>query len=408
MTTRQPQRPLDGASVAIIGAGIAGLTAAIALTRHGATVTVIEQAAEISPVGAGLQLSPNATRILAALDVLGPIEALWHEPPHIRLVSGRDMRVLARIPAGSFARRRWGAPYGVLHRSVLQKALLDAAAASERCRIVLGRALRPASCDDLRRTVHEIVGEAPDLIVGADGVWSGVRRAVPGHGSSRFSGYVAWRMRLDQGGRLVEGQATTAFLGPSSHLVAYPLASTGTVNLVAITRGRNPGETWAEARAPQGTDLRAAFRGWHPDIRAAIDRAGEATFWPLFEVAGGSWTDGRNIILIGDAAHAMMPFAAQGAAMAIEDAFELATALASAGPKAMGGALPAFAARRQKRVEKVRARTAFNRFAYHARGPIRIGRDVVLGLRGAESLAADLDWLYGYRAEGLQEQYSGA
>lgn len=402
--TAHGARPLDGAAIAVVGAGVAGLTAAIAFARHGAAVTVVEQADEISPVGAGLQLSPNATRIIRELGILEPIERLWHEPDHIRLVSGRDLSVLARVPADRFARSRWGAPYGVLHRSVLQKALLDAAAASGACRIVLRRPVRSTSESGLREDIREISGKAPDLIVGADGVWSNVRRVVPDHGTARFSGYVAWRMMLEgnPGRRPFDRSATTAFLGPSSHLVAYPLASTGTLNLVAIARGRNPGESWdaAEDRAATGLATEA-FRTWHPDIRAAVGSARETNCWPLFEVAEGSWTNGGDIVLIGDAAHAMMPFAAQGAAMAIEDAFELASALSRSGPKAIPGALTSFVARRRKRIAQVRTRTAFNRFAYHARGPLRLGRDFVLALRGPESLAADLDWLYGYRADGL-------
>jgi salicylate hydroxylase len=128
-----------------------------------------------------------------------------------------------------------------------------------------------------------------------------------------------------------------------------------------------------------------------------LDREDGPTVWPLYEVGNGRWHNGRDTVLIGDAAHAMMPFAAQGAAMAIEDGFELAGMVAS---RPIDEALDAFEKRRQPRVARLRQRAAFNRFAYHARGPFRLGRDLVLSLRPSQSLAADLDWIYGYRAIG--------
>lgn len=405
-------------TIAIVGAGIAGLTAALAFARRGADVVVMEQAEAISAVGAGLQLSPNATRILGVLG-LGPVlETAWMEPDRVALVCGRTLAPLAAVPAGKVARARWGAPYAVMHRAGLQEALMEAVRREPGISLLLGA--RPATestsllaADIMRRTARRA-----DLVVAADGVWSRLRRLVPGHGRARFSGYIAWRMMVPRAGAdVVDAAATTAYLGPSTHLVAYPLGPPGGVNLVAITRGRNPGETWQrEAGGAAGRDaLSSAFHRWHPKIRALLDGAGEATVWPLFEVEDGSWsappeaagatrlepgaTGGlAGPVLIGDAAHAMLPFAAQGAAAAIEDGFELAAAVIDAAGTLRLDALDAFLTRRKRRIARIRARGAFNRFAYHARGPIRIGRNVVLAMRRPESLAADLDWLYGYRA----------
>lgn len=385
--------------IAVVGGGIAGLTAAIAFARKGARVAVIEQAPEFEAVGAGLQLSPNATRIFDRMGLLPAIEARWREIDHVALVSGRDLRRIARVPAGAFARRRWGAPYGVMLRSDLQDVLLDAARALPGCTIVTGRPISAESPERLRDEIARIVGSRAALIVGADGVWSKVRRVVPGHGQARFSGHVAWRLLAERRcipPGLVDDRATTVFLGPAAHLVAYPLESAGLVNLVAVSRaGADSGpDANAAGRGEARKELSHALATWHPGLKALAASGRDAALWPLFEIDAGPWRHEADIVVIGDAAHAMMPFSAQGAAMAIEDAFELAETYAASGD------LRGFEPARKARIARVRSRTEFNRFAYHARGPIRIGRDLVLALRPAESLASDLDWLYGYRAIG--------
>ncbi|OJU02886.1 MAG: salicylate hydroxylase [Rhizobium sp. 63-7] len=375
-------------NVAIVGAGIAGLTAALSFARKGISSTVIEQAPELTEVGAGLQVSPNASRILAELGVLASLEAIWMEPDIIELRSGTSLRRLAAVPSGRSARQRWGAPYGVLHRSSLQQALLSAAQDQPLCRLVLGKRLHVAD----RRAIADIAGTEPDLVVGADGVRSVIRSLVPGAPQARFSGNVAWRITVPdaQAPDFIDRKNVTAFLGPSSHLVCYPLREAGCINLVAIVSKADPE---ADGR---GRTLKHAFSRWHPAIQRLLSDVSAPTFWPLYEAGPGNWQDGAKTVLIGDAAHAMMPFAAQGAAMAIEDAFELAGRAARI---PLGAALADFETRRRQRAEQVRRRGAFNKFAYHARGPVRFARDLVLGLRPPQALAADLDWLYGYRAE---------
>ncbi len=379
-----------GEPVAIVGAGIAGLTAALCFARKGIPAEIFEQAAVLSEAGAGLQLSPNATRILTRLGLLPRLEQVWSEPEAINLVSGTSLRTIASVPSGPFARDRWKAPYGVLHRADLQKNLLDAVDANPLCRLHLGiQADNPA-----RDSIARILSRRPRLVVGADGVWSKIRNRIEGAGKAIFSGNVAWRLTLGEAyaPAVFDSMKVTAFLGGGSHLVAYPLPKTRSFNVVAITGGRNPGEA-LERTLPQ-EDARQrlldAFSGWHPQIIDMLRHAAEPTIWPLHEVSDGAWHQGEEVVLIGDAAHAMMPFAAQGAAMAIEDAFELASFVADGKP------LAAFADHRKNRIARVRSRGAFNRFAYHARGPVRIGRDLVLSLRRPESLAAEFDWLYGY------------
>lgn len=381
-------------TAAIVGAGVAGLTAALALARHGIRCDIFEQAPQLAEVGAGLQISPNASRILGMLGVLAELEAQWHEPQSIRLASGLSLKPLAAVPAGAFARERWHAPYGVVHRATLQQALLQAVLRNPLCRLHLGCRMETAEA------VMAQTGTRPELLVGADGVWSSLRDRIAAAPSIDFSGNIAWRFTVPFSGapNFLDPRSVTAYLGPSTHLVCYPLKEIAGFNIVAIAAGMNPGQTWGVDGDPaQRAMLEQQFCRWDPQIRALLKQAEHPKFWPLYQASVGSWQNGRDTVLIGDAAHAMMPFAAQGAAMAIEDAFELAGSVATL---ALPQALADFETQRKARVAKVRARGAFNRFAYHARGPIRLGRDLVLSLRPPHRLAADLDWLFSYQARG--------
>ncbi|WP_284776502.1 FAD-dependent monooxygenase [Agrobacterium sp. lyk4-40-TYG-31] len=385
-------------SVAIIGAGVAGLTAALSFARYGVRCDIIEQADNLEEVGAGLQISPNAVRILSTLGVLPQIEAQWLEPETVDLASGKSLKTLVSLPMRQVARQRWGAPYGVLHRATMQSALLAAVKANPLCHLHLGKRLDAVN----KAILTAITFQEHDLIVGADGVWSSARYAVPGSPSATFSGNIAWRFTVPGQGApdFLNSRGVTAYLGPSAHLVAYPLAETGGFNIVAIAAGANPGDTWkAEAQGQQQALLLKQFRRWNPVFASMLQTAAQPTFWPLFQAGQGRWHNGRDTVLIGDAAHAMMPFAAQGAAMAIEDAFELAAFVGRDQP--LAETLAHFEAHRVPRIDKARKRAALNRFAYHASGPMRIGRDVLLSMRPPEAFLADFDWLYGYEAEGL-------
>lgn len=382
-------------SVAIVGAGIAGLVSALAFARKGIASTVIERAATLQEVGAGLQLSPNATYVLGCLGVTERLKGLWREPDNICLVSGQTLAPIASISAKKIATERWGSPYASVHRATLQKVLLQAVDEAPLITLKLDSGLRDPN------DICALTGVDADLTIGADGVWSNFRKSIPHSGAPEFSGMVAWRFIIPEkdAPSFLNPRNVTAFVGPKAHIVAYPLKDAGAFNVVALSSGKNPGETWAaECNPSHRSEMTAQFAGWHRDIRTLLSYAPKPTWWPLFGVSEGRWTDGRNRVLIGDAAHAMTPFAAQGAAMAIEDAYELA-GIATADVE-LGDALTFFEQHRQTRVSRVRSRGAFNKFAYHARGPIRFARDVVLKLRNPENVAADLDWLYGYKAPG--------
>lgn len=387
-------------NILIIGAGIGGLTTALAFARKGYDVDIVDQAPALSEVGAGLQVSPNASRILISLGLGDALSEAMIRPHEIVLASGGSLRKITHVPCGKFAEDRWGAPYGVMHRADLQAMLLDAVEASPRCWLHLDQRITSTDIESLHQRLDQ---PDPGLVIGADGVWSQTRDLVPGAPRPRFTGQVAWRFKVatEVARSVLNPTNVTAFLGSKTHLVAYPLEHGKTINMVAITRGADPGETWAERENPRRRlDLMNAFAGWHPDILAILRQAPEMTWWPLFEVPDGRWHTTDRTVLIGDAAHAMTPFAAQGAAMAIEDGFELAQVCTKATGD-VAATLQLYETARRARIGRARSRGAFNQFAYHASGPIRLGRDFVLSLKSPESLAADLDWLYGYRASGL-------
>ena len=392
--------------IIVAGAGIAGLTAALAFASRGYAVQVFERAPQLDEVGAGIQLSPNATRILARLDVLPALLKTAARPNAVLLRDGSTLAELARVPLGAAAEKRWQAPYLALHRADLQSALLSRVNETSGIRLVTGAATTDLSQGSAGVTVT-IAGEAARgeasglLLVGADGVRSAVRTHFGPSRQSRYSGEVAWRTTLPAdsaaGRALLEATSddtVTAFLHSGFHLIAYPVRGGAAINLAAFMAGAGLAERWAGA--VDVAPLKNAMRATAPVLSRLADEAGPWTAWPIHTVdRRPSWTF-PGVALIGDAAHAMTPFAAQGAAMAIEDAWTLAATVAAA-PDDPAATLAKWEASRRPRVEKVARRGAFNRFAWHASGPVALARNLVLKTRSSEKLAADLDWLYGWQ-----------
>lgn len=382
-------------SAIVVGAGVAGLTAALSLAETGTQVTVLEQSAQMSEVGAGLQISANGARVLDKLGVLPLLTCDWLQPECVTLASGATLADLTSIPLGRAGATRWGAPYGVLHRSTLQNALLRKVDENPRISLKLATRIESPS----KEALEAEAGTRANLFVGADGVWSKMRSLVEGAGEARFSGFVAWRFVIPEkdAPTFIPRNRVTAFTGPDAHVVCYPLREVGAINLVAISAGEDPGAAWSISPTEEERHafVTRALSGWSRQLCDLLLSAPQPTWWPLFGVSDGHWTDSRDLVLIGDAAHAMLPFAAQGAVMAIEDAYDLASMVSS---MPVGAALVRYEAMRRARVAKVRARGDFNRFAYHARGPVRIARDAVFAVSPASRLAAKLDWIYGYQA----------
>lgn len=389
--------------IIIAGAGIAGLTAALAFAARGFSVQIFERSPELLEFGAGLQLSPNATRILGRLGVLRGLVPTAVRPSAIVLRDAATLRELTRVPLGEAAETRWRAPYLVVHRADLQSALLGCVAREGEIRLVLGATVRDVAIHkqgvtasiDVGKTIRDTRGL---MLVGADGVWSAMRGLSGRSGQSVFSGQIAWRRTIraaDPAAKaIMPDLSVNAFLHPGFHLVAYPVRSGSAINLVAFTPGAGMDAGWSGTADP--AILRAAMQGTATALTELIKDGMDWTAWPVHTVRSRQrWTASGGLALIGDAAHAMTPFAAQGAAMAIEDAETLA-ACVGASADDLEGALPRWEAIRRARVRKVRARGAFNRFTWHASGPVARVRDSVLKRRPQQQLMADMDWLYGW------------
>ncbi|MBN9220770.1 MAG: FAD-dependent monooxygenase [Mesorhizobium sp.] len=395
--------------ILIAGAGVAGLTAALAFSARGISTRVFEQARQLEAAGAGIQLSPNATRILRQLGVLDHLLANAIKPTAVVLKDARSLRELARVPLGAAGESRWGAPYLVAHRADLQAALMAKAAEQSDIEITTGARVTGIDIEPHETVINvatdsQEMKAAGSLLVGADGVWSSVRAQLagkdPAFKQSRFSGELAWRATVPAESaagqafaQIATADCVTTFLHSGFHMVAYPVSRGSAFNLAAFTKGQRIAEGWSGHADPAILDK--AMRGTVPALTRLVALAGPWTAFPIHTVEQNHWTNPAGIALIGDAAHAMTPFAAQGAAMAIEDAAMLAN-LVSDFPADPRQSLAIWENLRRPRVQKVLKRGALNRLAWHAWGPVALARNLVLATRPGERLAADLDWLYGW------------
>lgn len=387
----------EDAPILIIGGGIGGLCFAAALGQKGIACRVLEAREEFSEIGAGVQLSPNAMRRLAGLGLSTALGTVAAAPSSIDIHDAINNKLLNSIPLGGAIETAYKAPYWVCARRDLQEALLGTVESLPSVALCKGEKFVTYTQNGAEITA-EMEGGAQHtgaLLVGADGLWSRVRQMIAPEAHPRHSGMVAWRVMLparDVPSALLGG-ATKVWLGPGAHLVAYRVAGGEAVNLVAISPGKAPQRSWDEALAPE--ILFEALRPWQAGLRAAVMAVDGWRAWPLMMLAPfHPWHKGR-MVLMGDAAHAVLPFLAQGAALAIEDAISLADLIAENRDDLMR--VPAvFEAARHNRARRVYYKSIMNGRVYHAGAALRPVRNAALTALPGGLLLRQYGWVYDY------------
>jgi salicylate hydroxylase len=383
------------------------LTASLALAAAGFRVVVLEKAPRLEEAGAGLQLSPNASSVLIDLGLQDRLAARAVTPDAISLMSAQRGGEVIRLPLGDAATVRAGAPYWVVHRADLQAALRAQVEEHPDIELRLGCQFEDAVAHAKGLTVVQRSGmtrqqEVAVGLIGADGIWSTVRQHLFPEVQPQFSGLIAWRGTLDatQLPREYTARRVQLWMGPDAHLVAYPISGAQQINVVAVVPGTWNRPGWS---APgEVSEIKNAFGSsrWPGPARMMIGAVDGWRKWALFTVAeGGGWSKGA-IALLGDAAHAMLPFAAQGAAMAIEDAAVLAKCLGATGETSAGipDALKRYAKLRRARVSRVQRASVRAGQIYHLTGPMALARDLTIKAMGARRMLARQDWIYDWRA----------
>ncbi|WP_339034393.1 FAD-dependent monooxygenase [Bradyrhizobium symbiodeficiens] len=394
-------------TIVIAGAGIGGLTAALALAARGFRIVVLEKAERLEEVGAGLQLSPNASRVLVALGLTERLKLRAVVPEAVSIMSARAGGELLRMQLGEAASARAGAPYWVVHRADLQSALASAVADHPDIDLKLGATFEDVAPHAKGLTVVHRSGtirrsDLASALIGADGIWSTVRQHLFPEVQPRFSGLIAWRGTLDatQLPKDYTARRVQLWMGPNAHLVAYPIAGGRQINVVAVLPGTWNRPGWSTPGDPlEVMDAFAAPR-WPASARMMLATVDSWRKWALFGVPDGCpWSKGP-VALLGDSVHAMLPFAAQGAGMAIEDAAVLARHLGFEAAESTAGisaALTQYGRARQARVQRVQRTARQQGRIYHLSGPLAAARDLAIRALGPDRMLARQDWIYGWR-----------
>lgn len=387
----------------VAGAGIGGLTAALALARVGFRVTVLEQAEQLEETGAGIQLSPNASRTLIALGLEHKLRPHVVAPIALRVLGASTGREIVRIPLGDIAEQRYGAPYWAIHRGDLQEALATAANEHPGIAIKLGMRVEdfvaaPDGVAVMAKSHAGVTQERGLALLAADGLWSLARQRLGDHVPPHFAGRTAWRALLpaDEATPEFREPLVHLWLGRDTHLVHYPVKAGRLINVVAITTDSWNAPGWSKAASRADLMPRLSGEDWAQSARSLVRRPNTWLKWALYERRPlGRWSQGA-VALLGDAAHPMLPFLAQGAAMAIEDAAVAAQCLARQ-PDDPAGALHIYCAMRRARTRRVQHSAARNGARYHLSGARARLRDAAMQMIGGRRLLGHYDWLYGWQ-----------
>lgn len=390
--------------VIIAGGGIGGLSAAIALSKVGCEVEVIERAPALGEVGAGLQMSPNASKALAALGVLEAVAAVSSMPQMLEMRLGRTGEKVFSIPIAKEARNRYGAPYLHVHRADLIEVLRRAAEfAGVHVRLGARVSAYVRDNDGLRVGLDTGAIVPCDLLVGADGVRSTVRKQMLGEEDPRYTGAVAWRLTVPADVAPDLPHSAIVWAGPGRHAVTYRIRRNELINFVGVVEtDKWRGESWDQPG--DLLELAEDFGDWAQPIPDIIAACGTCFVWALFDRDPLPRWHEERVVLLGDACHPMPPFQAQGAAMAIEDAIVLAKCVQAQGVSAQG--LGTYEKLRKPRASKVLASARANMGVFHRSnaftqaatyGPMKLADRLFPSF-----VRSRQDWIYGYDVREVQ------
>jgi len=383
--------------ILVAGGGIGGLAAAYALAHQGFPVRVFEQAPEFREIGAGIQLGPNIFRVLDRIGLKDAILADAHRPPAMEMRCALSGERVTKIPlADPRFDERFHYPYAVTHRADIHGAFLKACQSSNLVTLETSRTVDDYEEDDDGVTIVLATGERirGRALIGCDGMWSKIRERIVGDGKPRVSGHIAYRAVLKKEEVPADLWQPDVILwaGPRTHLVHYPLRRGELWNIVAVFHSDRYVEGW-NAEADAG-ELWAHFKGQRPEVLRMLERIETWRMWVLCDREPvNDWNKGR-VVLLGDAAHPMLQYLAQGACMATEDAVCLAEKVAAA-PDDLSAAFAAYVQERYLRTARVQIMARVYGDFYHARGPAAELRNQMLGARTPEESYDGIAWLYG-------------
>jgi 2-polyprenyl-6-methoxyphenol hydroxylase-like FAD-dependent oxidoreductase len=383
--------------VLIAGAGIGGLAAAIALARRGIASHVLEQRAAFHEEGAGIQIGPNGTRILKQLKVAEALRPRVGLPEAIRVRDGTSGTELARLPLGRWIAARHGAPYWVAHRKDLHAALLQTARAEPLVALSMEFDVAEVATEGPHVAVASAAGQAwtGKALIAADGLWSTIRPLLFSAEAPRFAGKSAARSVLPLDALPPEffKQETGVWLSPDAHVVHYPVSAGAELAVAVIVEDEHDDSEWSAPVHPAW--VRQHLPACAEPLADLISEAKSWKRWALHTLPPlRSWSRGP-VALLGDAAHPVLPFLAQGGVLALEDAVVLAEALHKF-PSDVPGALSWYTHRRRGRAARVAAASRRSGAIYHMSGPLARARNFALRSLGPERLMARYDWLYGW------------
>ena len=395
------------APIVVAGAGIGGLSAALALAQKGFEVHVYERATEIREIGAGIQLGPNAFEAFAQLGVSEAMEAIAFEPRSISLIDSITGAQICRQNLGQSFVRRFGQPYRVAYRADVQRVLLDAVRQQPLVRIHLGEGIRAFSQDqrELIVSTDRRIAQGARALIGADGLWSEIRQAILADGRPTPQGHVAYRavLRSNEISDTLATDEVQIWVGPGHHLVCYKLRRGELFNVVAIVQSSQYREGWDSE--PDIGELHSGFADACGHVGQILEHLQLSRMWVLCDrPASRGWSQGA-VTLLGDAAHPALPYLAQGACMAIEDAVCLAERF-SQQPRDLAGACREYEESRFERTRRVQEAAREMGRINHASGEAREARNRALSARDPDDHESSA-WLFdGPKAAGGRHDQS--